>query len=261
MAEQKTYYFSHDYNARNDLKLASLIADAGMEGCGIYWCLVEMLYEEGGYIKLAECERIAKVLRTQANAVRVVVDSDLFVKNEEYFYSPSVLKRLKLREERSEKARASALAGHNKGANAERTLANAERTPAIKGKERKKKRNNNDINIYTLWNEQNIIEHKELTPAIKASIEKTLKDYSVEDIEQAIKNYAVILKSPDYYFNYKWTLQEFLTRNKGNNIERFLDIETAKANFKRDENNGNRHDKWTGLPGNKPTGVFKDVLE
>ncbi len=111
-------------------------------------------------------------------------------------------------------------------------------------------------NIYSLWNEQKIIEHKELTPAIKASIEKILKDYSVEDVEQSIKNYATILKSPDYYFKYKWTLQEFLTRNKGNNIERFLDIETAKANFKRDANNGNGKDKWTGLPGNKPTGAF-----
>lgn len=110
--------------------------------------------------------------------------------------------------------------------------------------------------IYSLWNEQKIIEHKELTPAIKSSIEKILKDYSGEDVEQSIKNYATILKSPDYYFKYKWTLQEFLTRNKGNNIERFLDIETAKANFKRDANNGNGKDKWTGLPGNKPTGAF-----
>ena len=137
MSTKGTQYFTHDYNARNDLKLASLIADAGMEACGIYWCLVEMLYEECGYIKLTECERIAKVLRTQANAVRLVIDSDLFVKNEDCFYSPSVLKRLKLREEKSDKARASALAKHNKGANAERTLANAQRTPAIKGKERK----------------------------------------------------------------------------------------------------------------------------
>ncbi len=118
------------------------------------------------------------------------------------------------------------------------------------------------LHIYSLWNEQKIIEHKKLTPAIKASIEKILKDYSVEDVEQSIKNYATILKSPDlYYFKYKWTLQEFLTRNKGNNIERFLDIETAKANFKRDASNGNGHKEWTGLAGNKPTGVFKDVLE
>lgn len=31
----------------------------GLSGIGAYWCIIEMLYEDGGYLMLSECERIA----------------------------------------------------------------------------------------------------------------------------------------------------------------------------------------------------------
>lgn len=106
---KETYYFSHDYNARNDLKMALLREDYGMEGVGIYWCLVEMLYEEGGYIELDEIESITKVLRTNTTVLRGVIDSKLFQKDDKYFFSAAVLKRLQERQNKSEKARQSVL--------------------------------------------------------------------------------------------------------------------------------------------------------
>lgn len=42
---KETYYFSHDCNARNDEKILMLRAEHGMEGYGIYWALVEMMFE------------------------------------------------------------------------------------------------------------------------------------------------------------------------------------------------------------------------
>jgi hypothetical protein len=103
------FYFSHDYNARNDIKLAELNADLGMEGVGIYWCLIEILYENDGYLSMTDIPRIAKGLRINATALQSVIDTSLFEHNEEQFWSNSVLKRLEERNEKSKKASESAL--------------------------------------------------------------------------------------------------------------------------------------------------------
>ena len=39
-----TFYFSHDYNARNDEKIKMLIRKHGMIGYGVFWAIVEDLY-------------------------------------------------------------------------------------------------------------------------------------------------------------------------------------------------------------------------
>lgn len=70
--------------------------------------------------------------------------------------------------------------------------------------------------------------HKELTKDIAITIQKALKGLSVEEIEEGIKNYSLILKS-DYFFNYKWTLKEFLTRKRG--ISSFLNNGINKINY------------------------------
>lgn len=99
-----TYYFPHDYHARNDIKLQLLT----MEEIGVYWCLVEMLYEENGYIKIELYERIANVLRIKYETIKSVVeDFELFEKDTTKFWSNSVLRRLKEREEKSFKAKES----------------------------------------------------------------------------------------------------------------------------------------------------------
>ena len=48
---RESYYFSHDYGARNDPKILELRAEYGLEGLGLYWCIVETLAEaDDGYI-------------------------------------------------------------------------------------------------------------------------------------------------------------------------------------------------------------------
>jgi hypothetical protein len=102
---KETYYFSHDYHARHDIKMEAL----SMEQVGIYWCIIEMLYEENGYINLSLCERIATALRTQCDTIMSVIqDYQLFENDGKQFWSNSVLRRLKFREEKSNKARISA---------------------------------------------------------------------------------------------------------------------------------------------------------
>ena len=104
------FYFSHDYNARNDRKMRALTMKHGMLGVGVFWCIIEMLYEEVGFLPM-EYERIAFELRIDTNVIRSVIeDFELFEHDEERFWSESILTRLQERCDKSEKARKSIMA-------------------------------------------------------------------------------------------------------------------------------------------------------
>lgn len=101
-------YFSHDYRARSDPKLVKVMMHHGLLGIGAYWCIIEMLYENGGYILQTEYERIAYELRTEKKLIKSIIeDFQLFSIKQKKFYSLTVLNRLKKRLEKSEKARQS----------------------------------------------------------------------------------------------------------------------------------------------------------
>lgn len=103
-------YFPHDYNARNDKKLSKVMWKHGVCGIGCFWCIVEMLYEEDGYLSVDDYERIAFELHTDIELVRSVVnDFDLFVVKDGIFFSESAIGRLNIRADKSEKARQSAI--------------------------------------------------------------------------------------------------------------------------------------------------------
>jgi len=103
------YYFPHDYHARNDPKLEKLRIVLGCEGVGIYWCLIEMLYEENGYLLLNDIPIYARSLYTDESVLRKVVNEyDLFVKKGNKFTSKSLMTRLKHINAKRSKARASA---------------------------------------------------------------------------------------------------------------------------------------------------------
>lgn len=46
-----SYYFPHDYNARNDRKIVALVKDYKGAGYGIFWATCEMMHEEGGSLE------------------------------------------------------------------------------------------------------------------------------------------------------------------------------------------------------------------
>lgn len=104
---KESYYFTHDYNARNDPKLLRLRMDFGCRGLGIYWSLVEMLYEQDGKIPADQIDAIAYDLREPLEDVsRIVSEYELFRfiihENKEYFTSKAVEARNERREEISE---------------------------------------------------------------------------------------------------------------------------------------------------------------
>jgi hypothetical protein len=143
---KEAFYFSHDYGARNDPKLQKVLMKLGQEGKGVYWDLVEMLFEEGGKLLLSECDGYAFALRTNESCIaKLINDFGLFCKDATYFWSDSVNRRIYERDAKSEKARQSALNRWN-NANALKTNANALRQVcegnAIKERKGKEKKVN-----------------------------------------------------------------------------------------------------------------------
>ena len=49
MSKRDTFYFPHEYNAKDDPKCERLIWEMGMEGYGIFWTLLEVLRAQPDY--------------------------------------------------------------------------------------------------------------------------------------------------------------------------------------------------------------------
>jgi uncharacterized protein YdaU (DUF1376 family) len=131
----------------------------GMDGIGMYWCIVEMLYEQGGYISLNGIESIAYELHTECERIKSLLQNfELFKFKDDKFYSESVLMRLKARNEKSRSARESALSrwhsSKSKDANALRTHSEGNAIKESKVKEIKVKEINIEakIDFEIFWN-------------------------------------------------------------------------------------------------------------
>ena len=76
--KKETFYFSHDYTARSDEKIKNLIYDFGYEGYGIYWSLIEELYQNANALR-RQYKRIAFDMRVDENKVKSIIENfDLF---------------------------------------------------------------------------------------------------------------------------------------------------------------------------------------
>lgn len=97
----------------------------------------------------------------------------------------------------------------------------------------KEKDNNIYLSLFEFWNSYKIICHKKFTDTMKKHIKARIEEgYTEDELKGAINNYAVVLKSDEYYFSYKWTLQEFM---QPKNVVKFTDeanpFETYKSTF------------------------------
>ena len=88
---------------------------------------------------------------------------------------------------------------------------------------------NSISNIFNYWNSKDIIKHKELTKERQQTIDKALKKYSEEDIMKYIDRYSMVIKDTTYFFDYKWTLVDFLNRKDG--ISAFADDGSKWVNY------------------------------
>ena len=134
---KQSFYFSHDYNTRSDIKIKKLIVKHGYEGYGIFWALIEDLYQNANAMPL-DYDCIAYDMRTGSDIIRSIInDFDLFEVEGSIFGSLSVQRRLDQRNEKSRIARQSAMKRWGDDANALRPVCDSNAIKERKGKEKK----------------------------------------------------------------------------------------------------------------------------
>ena len=150
---KEAYYFSHDANARNDEKVLMLRAEHGLEGYGIFWILIEMMFESSD---TCLCHSKIKGIAVSCNiditvlesVINTCIEEKLFDSDGEVFYSDSLIKRkakyLDIKTKKSEAGK-KGMAKRWENHNSVITDGNSVITKDNKGKESKGKESKQDI--------------------------------------------------------------------------------------------------------------------
>lgn len=93
---KESFYFSHDSNARNDVKIIKLRRQLGMEGYGIYWALIEMLRDApGNKLPIESIDDIGFSINCSKEKVEAVIRNyDLFMIDNEMFFSDRLIRSM-----------------------------------------------------------------------------------------------------------------------------------------------------------------------
>ena len=118
---KNAYYFSHDSNARHDEKILMLRSEHGWEGYGLYWALVEMMFESTDTaLSHGKLAGISLSLSTDIALLSAVIDTciaeGLFTSDSEMFWSDSLRRRKSKFTENSERLRKQKSEAGKKGA-------------------------------------------------------------------------------------------------------------------------------------------------
>lgn len=162
--KKDTYYFSHDYNAKNDIKILLMRQELGMEGYGIYWFLIEALAESGGILPFNIIPVLAKQMDTTEVKVKgVITKYELFQLNDTQFFSERLLKHLELRNAMSEAGRIGAKnRWKNGGANGGAIRGANAKERKVKEIKVKEKSNTHDLSNSNLFRQPIIPNEKEV---------------------------------------------------------------------------------------------------
>jgi hypothetical protein len=165
------YYFSHDCNARNDEKILAMRSVYGLEGYAMYFMTVEILREQNEYkleITKYIWNTLAMQMHTDAQKVKDFINDcvnefHLFVIENNFLYSESLIKRMNLFKEISEirsKAAKKRWENSNDMQNECKSNANADQKQS-----NKTKLNNNKLNQTKLdYTKKEDINKKDNTP-------------------------------------------------------------------------------------------------
>jgi hypothetical protein len=208
------YYFSHDSNARHDPKILAMRSVYGVHGYGMYWIIIEMLRESDEY-KLPKSKFLFNAIAMQMQCKDVskeyanqfvsdcINEFDLLTENAHFIWSPSLLKRMEIKDDISEKRRKAAKARWNKAdndgdseqeesksnANAEQKSADAKQDYAKEKKRNESKINKKDINAHfdSFWSMYPKKADKQRALLIFA---KLVQKYEPEKIIEGAKSYS-----------------------------------------------------------------------
>ena len=213
-----TFYFSHDYNSRSDEKVKSLLRKQGLTGYGLFWAIIEDLYNNANALR-TDYDGIAYDFRIDVSIVKSVLnDFNLFVFDGDSFGSLSVQKRLDERDSKSVKARESA---HKRwtNANAMQSQCEGNAIKENKGKEINESKVNKVNILDSAFNEWWNIYDKKVSKDkaiakwnILTSDEKQLALKIVQEYVNSTPD-KTFRKDPTTYLNNKSFNDEIIIRN------------------------------------------------
>lgn len=189
---KNSYYFPHDYHARHDPKLEKLRMEYGAVTDGIFWDLVEMLYEEDGYLNIKDIPLFSKMFNTSEEIIKKVIENVFIIENDRFF-NKSLLERLnKIKETREERTIASnkrwiSKCNANAYPNAMQLQSNIKESKESKVNKESKDNNIVHFDFQSIWIKYpKKIGSKQAERHFLASV-KTEQDY--KDIQTALNNY------------------------------------------------------------------------
>ena len=104
----KKTYFNHDSNSRNDIRIIKLRAKLSYEGYGIFWALLELLFNEENKLCISDYETLAFGLQCDPKILKQVIeDFELFVIEDNCFYSKRLHRHIEDINNKSTKAKES----------------------------------------------------------------------------------------------------------------------------------------------------------
>jgi len=140
----KKTYLQHQSNSFTDIKIIKMRSRLGIESYGIFWALLELLFNEENKLCIDDYSVLAFSLQCDADKLKSVIeDFDLFVIEDGCFYSKRLNEHIDTINSKSIKAKESASKRWN-NANAKRTYSdsNASRVEYSKEDKSKVKKNN-----------------------------------------------------------------------------------------------------------------------
>jgi len=140
----KKTYLQHQSNSFTDIKIIKMRSKLGIESYGIFWALLELLFNEENKLCVDDYSVLAFSLQCDADKLKSVIeDFDLFVIEDGCFYSKRLNNHIDTINSKSIKAKESASKRWN-NANAMRTQcdSNASRVEYSKEEKSKVKKNN-----------------------------------------------------------------------------------------------------------------------
>ena len=126
---KETFYFRHDYNARNDERILELRARYGHEGYAIFWYLVESMAEStDGYLNRGAIAGLAIGLGVEkeklTGLINLCIKLGLFGREKDKFFSHRILRHKEERKLYAEAGRRGGLAKASQKSSPPTSLAN-----------------------------------------------------------------------------------------------------------------------------------------
>lgn len=231
---KQTFYFSHDYNARDDEKIMNMLSDLGMEWYWLYWALIELLAQNNWKISLDSVKGLwYKLICDNELITKLLHSYNLFIidKEENIFYSKRLLEHLNKRDEEKEKKSKAWKKGMAKRWGKDNTVITQNNTVITNDNKGKESKINNTI-INDSISEKDFFElfinknKEKILEFVNSIYEQNY--FQIEDKKILLKE---ILKFADYWLE-KWKTAKKYRWEKEKTFELFKRLRTWFNNYK-----------------------------